>query len=107
MTLSDQQLLSTLREHVAEALCADCEVFWDRTAKAQGTAILAGRTRYEMPFEGYYVFVDLQPQANWGHPVLHVFVNSDASEVQTIRGDFPPAGIDDPGTYARLSFDSR
>jgi hypothetical protein len=40
MTLTDQQLLSSLRKHVAEALCADCDVFWDKTTKAQGTAIV-------------------------------------------------------------------
>jgi len=43
-----------------------------------------------MPFDGYFVFIDLLPQANWGHPARCLLIRSDGAEVQATDVHFPP-----------------
>jgi hypothetical protein len=35
-------------------------------------------------------FVDLQPQANWGHPCRYLFVSLDDGSIISIDAQFPP-----------------
>ncbi|UFS69808.1 hypothetical protein LPW11_18200 [Geomonas sp. RF6] len=55
-----------------------------------------------MPFDGYYVFVDLMPKANWGHPAFSLLISSDGNKTQLFHTEFPPHLDDYPETYREL-----
>ena len=56
-----------------------------------------------MPFDGYFVFVDLKPEANWGHPTLYLMVSDDGAQVDVARAEFPPYASAYPPTFHKLT----
>jgi len=57
-----------------------------------------------MPFVGYFVFVDLEPMNNWGHPALGIFVSRDGTQIDTKELRFPPFFGECPPHYRQLEF---
>ena len=57
------------------------------------------------PSRGTFVFVDLNPEANWGHPTLYVFVSLDGEQVQVVRREFPPYSGAYPASFRTFTLE--
>lgn len=102
MSLSENDMLSIIRQHVEAARQADCLIHWDTRPRTAGEPVVLGRKGQSMPFDGYFVFIDLLPQANWGHPARCLLIRLDGGEVQSHEVEFPPHVGDYPPSYRTL-----
>lgn len=84
------KILDIALENVPAELRDESIIFWNQTLFRKGDNIHAGQREHTFPFCGYHVFVDLMPQANWGHPVLHLFIDEYLENVKVIKDQFPP-----------------
>ena len=91
-----------MRRHVPAEKHADCLAHWDTTPRKTGEDVLVGRKTMVMPFDGYFVFADLLPLANWGHPARCLLISSDGEEVQAFEAEFPPYLGFYPDSYREL-----
>ncbi len=48
------------------------------------------RDIFTAPADGWFVFVDLMPAANWEHPCLYLFVDEATGDVQSFESRVPP-----------------
>ncbi len=102
MGLSDEEIIALLKPVIPKEQIAEAKIYLDTELKESGEIVSIGRKAYPMPFAGYFIFIDLMPMANWGHPALGVFVNQEEKRVVTIESEFPPFFGDPPSTYRRL-----
>ena len=65
-------------------------IIWNKSVLKKGKLIRIGKKNIEMPFDGYLLFIDLEPKANWGHSVLYILINSSNLESKTLKEQFPP-----------------
>ena len=103
MALTDADITAIVRRHLDKAQVTPCEVRWDTALRGEGEIVQAGPAEQPMPFEGHLVFVDLQPEANWGHPVLYLFVTPDGRRVEVAQGQFPPYFEGYPASFRTLT----
>ncbi len=64
--------------------------YWDNKLLEKGDKIKIGFKEFVMPFQGFLVFVDLEPKANWGHRCLYFLIDSQSFEYKIVEGEFPP-----------------
>ena len=102
MSLSEADILAISRQHVEAPRQADCQIHWDTRPRAAAEPVVLGRNEQPMPFDGYFVFIDLLPQANWGHPARCLLIRSDGGEVQSHDVEFPPHFGDYPPSFRTL-----
>lgn len=102
MSLSENDIIAIARQHVAADRRANCVIHWATTPKRTGDPVLVGRNEQPMPFDGYFVFIDLMPQANWGHPARCLLIRSDGAQVQATDVQFPPHLGSYPDCYRTL-----
>ncbi len=103
MALTDADIEAAVKKHVDAAEAARCEVHWDTALKAAGAMVPDGQGEREMPFDGYFVFVDLLPEANWGHPTLYLLVDAAGHRVEVAHRELPPYFEGYPATFRKLS----
>jgi len=101
--LNDAVILARLKPLIPQERQAEAVVYLDTQIKADGDLIQLGRRQVAMPFRGYFIFVDLLPIANWGHPALGVFLSETGDQVTSVPTNFPPFFGDPPATYRKLS----
>ncbi len=103
MDLNDAVILARLRPLIPKERQAEAVAYLDTELKEQGVVIQLGKRQVAMPFRGYFLFVDLQPMANWGHPALGVFLSESGDQVMSVPTEFPPFFGNPPASYRRLS----
>jgi hypothetical protein len=103
MELNDAVILARLKPLIPQERQAEAVVYLDTRIKADGDLIQLGKRQVAMPFRGYFIFVDLLPIANWGHPALGVFLSETGDQVTSVPTNFPPFFGDPPATYRKLS----
>ena len=103
MNLSQEEIRTIASQFVPSDLQPRCLIHWDTTLKKRGDAISLGQRQLFMPFDGYFVFIDLVPQANWGHPARCLLVRADCQEVQHLDVSFPPHIGTYPDSFRTLS----
>ncbi|MFW9866513.1 MAG: hypothetical protein ACFFEN_10500 [Candidatus Thorarchaeota archaeon] len=67
-------------------------IYFDSKILKKGTVIdVQLEENPKIPFDGYLLFIDKEPKANWGHPTLYYLINSESMEVKVIKNaEFPP-----------------
>lgn len=103
MKLNDAVILARLKPLIPQERQAEAVVYLDTQIKANGALIQLGKRQVAMPFRGYFIFVDLLPIANWGHPALGIFLSETGDQVTSVPTEFPPFFGDPPATYRKLS----
>jgi hypothetical protein len=88
--VDEDQVAAIVRSRLSDEEATKAIVRWDTTPKRAGEALRFGPRQYEMPFDGYFVFVDLVPLANWSHPARVVLIGRDDGSVETLDVSFPP-----------------
>lgn len=105
MSLSEDNIRAIARQYTEPEHQAEGLIHWDTKPRAHGDPVLVGRSEQLMPFDGYYVFIDLQPEANWGHAARCLLISSDGIEVRTRDVQFPPHLGFYPDSYSTLRLD--
>mgnify|MGYP006335658803 CR=1 FL=1 len=103
MTLDEAAIVAIARRHVEQNAWTQSVVRWDRTLRSAGDLVRVDRSQRSMPFAGYLVFIDLVPQANWGHPARSLLISADGAQVQAFDVQFPPYLDDYPEAYLTLA----
>ncbi|MFH1143641.1 MAG: FlgD immunoglobulin-like domain containing protein [Candidatus Eisenbacteria bacterium] len=70
---------------------AGVRLFVDPDPLAAGTRVATWKKEVFVAADaGWFVFVDLKPAANWEHPCLYLFVNSQTGALDTFEAMVPP-----------------
>ena len=88
--LNEDQVAALVRSRLSDNEASSSIVRWDTEPRRAGEPIHLGRRRYEMPFDGYFVFIDLLPQANWSHPARVVLIDGEGRRAEAFDVEFPP-----------------
>ena len=100
MDLPDERIIEILKPILMERTAF---VYLDTRMKEKGERLAMGNREYAAPFEGYFIFADLMPGANWGHPAKGIFVSPEGDEVHSIDMEFPPFFGEPPESYRKIS----
>jgi hypothetical protein len=65
-------------------------VYLDSKEMKAGASVEVDRKKIEVPWDAFMAFVDLEPQANWGHKCRYLLVNGCTGEVKSFEASFPP-----------------
>lgn len=102
MDLTDERVIALLKPLLPPERIGEAIAYLDAQIREKGELISLGRKQVAMPFKGYFVFVDLMPVANWGHPALGVFISQAGDTISTVKTEFPPFFGDPPPNYRKL-----
>jgi Peptidase C13 family len=84
----------------------DANLFWRPQPFAPGGRLALANVAREVPTEeeSLYVFADLDPLSNWGHPSRHMFFSpKDARLMYSELGQFPPRDfVNKPHTFVPM-----
>jgi hypothetical protein len=81
-------------------------VYYDTEVKDAGQSVRVGLRDVPMPFRGFRVFLDLVPNANWGHQVAYLLASEDLTKCIRYNDQFPPFGGDAPANWRPLTPES-
>jgi hypothetical protein len=90
VSVSRSNLVSVVDSVLSRQQIDDSLIFWNKRIVLEGEEIRAGLQVFQMPFDGFVVFVDLAPHANWAHPTVFILVSSKTLEAKTVESSFPP-----------------
>jgi hypothetical protein len=99
MDFSKGEMADLVRRVLPKAQLEGSAIYWYKRAIPKGESLRTGRRTLTMPFDGYVVFVDLAPGANWAHPCVYILVGIDSLTTQVVDSFFPPSTAqvgDDP-----------
>lgn len=93
-----ERAVSLTLEQIAERVTATLApseketsvVYLDSEEISAGASVQVGRKTVEAPWDAYMSFVDLRPEANWGHDCRYLLVNRRTGEVKSYAASFPP-----------------
>ncbi len=103
MAEDTQALAGLVRRNLSAQDAKDCRVYYDTEVKDAGQPVRVGLREVPMPFRGVCVFVDLMPNANWGHRVAYLLASQDLKHSKKYEDQFPPFGGDVPDHWRALS----
>jgi hypothetical protein len=90
----NDRTVTELVRHLSPQEASDCRVYVDTNIKDAGDPVRIGQREVAMPFRGFVVFVDLMPNANWGHRVAYLLTSEDLTQCERYNEQFPPFGAD-------------
>lgn len=88
--LDQDRILAIAAEHLSAEEAAGAAVRWDTQPRRAGERIRLGPQEQSMPFDGYFVFIDLAPMMNWSHPARVLMIAEDGGDVVAHEASFPP-----------------
>ena len=94
--IDDRALREFVQRNLSPQDAKDCRVYCDTEIKDAGTPVRIGLREVSMPFRGVRVFVDLMPNANWGHRVAYLLASQDLTHCVRYDEQFPPFSGDVP-----------
>jgi hypothetical protein len=103
MPYDDTALAAVVYRHIPAVDVKVCRVYYDAEIKDMGDLVRVGLHEVRMPFRGIQVFVDLMPNANWGHHVTYLLVSDDLTQCVPYQEQFPPFSGDVPDRWRELA----
>lgn len=100
--MHDHLLMELVQRNLSPQDAKDCRVYYDTEIKDAGDPVRIGLREVHMPFRGVRVFVDLMPNANWGHRVAYLLANQDFTQCVRYEDQFPPFSGDVPDHWHAL-----
>ena len=90
--------LALTREQISERAIATLSgaeknssvVYLEPSLVKCGNAVEIDRKQVRPRWDAYLVFIDLQPQSNWGHPCRYLLISLETGEIETLDASFPP-----------------
>jgi hypothetical protein len=92
MPASDEELRAAALAQLTTAQLRFCIVYLASEPITGGTRLTFPRITLEMPWDGFLVFVDLDPMANWTHACRYMCIRRETGEVTTVDARVPPFG---------------
>jgi hypothetical protein len=102
MPQNDRALAELVRCHLSAQERTEGRAYHDTGIKGAGDPVRIGLREVAMPFRGFVVFVDLMPNANWGHRVAYFLVSEDLGKCLRFDEQFPPFGAEVPDHWRAL-----
>ena len=102
MYVTDDRIIALLKPLIPKDRLDSAVVYLDTQLRAEGERVSIGRKELPMSFAGYFVFVDLMPIANWGHPAMAVFISKEGDNILSVNVEFPPFFGNPPETFRKL-----
>jgi hypothetical protein len=102
MREDDKALMELVRRNLSPQDTENFRVYYDTEVKNEGDPVRIGLREVPMPFRGVRVFVDLMPNANWGHRVAYLLASPDLKHCVRYEEQFPPFGADVPDEWRAL-----
>jgi hypothetical protein len=65
-------------------------LYLDPAEMKGGALIEIDRQQVTAPWDCFVAFLDLKPQANWGHACRYLFISRETGEVMTVDASTPP-----------------
>jgi hypothetical protein len=97
--LDTQEILKIVEKNLTDNEKGKAVIYWNMNLLDAGQTIKIGRKKLAMPFEGYLVFIDLEPQANWGHPAVYLLIDAETHKTQKVQEEYPPFSGDPPQNF--------
>lgn len=98
----EDRIFEILKKNISMDEIEKSIIIWNKSVLKKGALIRIGKKNIEMPFDGYLLFIDLEPKANWGHYVLYILINSSNQESKTLKEQFPPFFEEYPSEFRVL-----
>ena len=102
MTLARDELVHIVLGALSLAERSHCVVMLDSRLWRRGEVIRLGARQLTLPADSFDAFVDLMPQANWGHPAAHVLIDADSGIYRREEVSFPPEEVDTPERFVEI-----
>ncbi|MBF0107823.1 MAG: hypothetical protein HQL76_01420 [Magnetococcales bacterium] len=102
MNLEDSQIIARIKSLIPTERHGEAVVYLDTQPKEPGERITLGRQEFIVPFAGHFIFIDLMPIANWGHPAMGVLLAEKGEEAFVFDCEFPPFFGTLPDTIRKL-----
>ncbi len=96
-------VLRLVHRYLNPAELRDSRVYFDTELKNAGEPVRVGLREISMPYRGLRVFVDLMPNANWGHHVVYLLATEDLNSCVRYDEQFPPFGSTPPQNWHAMS----
>ncbi len=65
-------------------------VYLDEAEVKAGSTVEIDRKLVQVRFDTVVVFVDMEPQANWGHACRYLLVDRESGATESISASYPP-----------------
>jgi hypothetical protein len=97
MTLSWDQISESALANLSAEERKSSVVYLDKRVLPKGAIAEIDRKGIRMSRPAVIVFIDLQPEANWGHDCRYLLIDSETGKLRSINGRFPPflGGVSD------------
>jgi hypothetical protein len=89
--------------HLSAQEVENCRIYFDTAVKETGDSVSLGLREEKMPFRGIRVFIDLMPNANWGHRAAYLLASEDFKQSVWRESQFPPFNGDPPAGWVLLT----
>ncbi len=81
---------------------SNCIALLDTRLRRRGEVMRFGARQLTLPADSFDVFVDLLPQANWGHPAARFLVDAESGDYQRQDVSFPPEDVAAPERFVEV-----
>lgn len=99
----DRALMELVRRNLGTQDAKDFRAYYDTEVKDAGDPVGIGPREVPMPFRGVRLFVDLMPDANWGHRAVYLLASQDLKHSVRYEVQFPPFSGDVPDQWRALT----
>jgi hypothetical protein len=86
----EQRILNKLRESLGSDRLQSAIAYLDHQPKRAGDCLSVADVNIRLPWDGHVAFVDLEPQANWGHACAYFAIRLDGEDVMELPARMPP-----------------
>lgn len=90
MRESDQGIFERVSTVFDDATLSNAIVYLSREIAHAGARVHAGDVLIDIPWEARIVFVDLEPQANWGHRCAYIILQCEGNGCIRKDAQMPP-----------------
>jgi hypothetical protein len=102
MTLPRDELVHIVLGALSLAERSNCVMMLDSRLHRRGEVIRLGARQLTLSADSFDVFVDLMPQANWGHSAAHVLIEANSGLCRREAVSFPPEDVDTPERFVEI-----
>jgi hypothetical protein len=85
-----KEILTLVSKHISEDQIKMSIIYLNKEILKAKTQIRIGNVYKTMPFDGYRIFIDLEPKANWSHSALYLLTDIQMQQTEVFKSNSPP-----------------
>ncbi len=102
MLIEKEKIVTLVQNTILSETIDNSIIFIDTKVYNKGSTKKIGTSNFTFPYNGFMVFIDLEPKVNWSHPCLYLFIKTNLLEIIKIKESFPPYYGKYPDSYSVL-----